>query len=119
MEARCVARYIRMSPRKVRIVADLIRGREVDDAQNVLHFSPKAASRPLEKALRSAVSNLLSADEASKVDSDDLYVREIRVDGGYTLRRFRAGSMGRANRIRKRTCHVSVVVAESSERKEA
>jgi large subunit ribosomal protein L22 len=113
MEARAVARYIRMSPRKVRIVANMIRDKEVDDALNALHFSPKAASRPIEKVLRSAVSNMLNVEGvSSKVSPEDLYIKEIRVDEGFTLRRFRAASMGRASPIRKRTCHIHVVVAE-------
>ncbi len=117
MESRCIAKFIRMSPRKVRIVADLIRGVGVDEALNILHFNPRLASKPLEKALRSAVANLLNKEEASKIDSDDLYVKELRVDEGYTLRRYRAGSMGRASRIRKRTSHISIVVAELEDRK--
>lgn len=116
MESRCVAKYIRMSPRKVRLVADLIRGKGVDTAINILHFNPRVASRPLEKALRSAVANLLNSEEASKIESEDLYVKEIRVDKGYTLRRYRAGSMGRAGRIRKRTSHISIVIAEQAEK---
>ena len=119
MESRCLAKYVRMSPRKVRVVADLIRGQGVDEALNILHFSPKAASRPLEKALRSAVANLLNDEEASKIDSDDLYVKEIRVDGAYTLRRYRAGSMGRASRIRKRTSHILIVIAELEGQKQS
>ncbi len=112
MEARAIAKWIRMSPYKVRRVAKLVRGKAVNDAINILHFSNTAASEPLEKALRSAVANLVNSEEASKVSPEDLYVKELRVDGGYTLKRFRAASMGRASRIRKRTCHISVVVAE-------
>jgi len=113
MEAMAIAKYIRMSPRKARIVADMVRGKEVDHALNILHFSPKLASRPIEKVLRSAVSNVLNVEGASaKVSQEDLFVKEIRVDDGFTLRRFRAASMGRASPIRKRTCHIQVVVAE-------
>jgi large subunit ribosomal protein L22 len=112
MEARAKAKYIRMSPRKVRRVADLIRGKNVGEAINILHFTPKAASDPIEKVLRSAVSNMLNLEGSSKVDPDDLFVKEIRVDEGVTLKRFRAASMGRAVRIRKRTSHISVTVAE-------
>lgn len=112
MEARAKAKYLRMSPRKVRRVADLIRGKNVGEAINILHFTPKAASEPIEKVLRSAVSNMLNLEGSSKVDPDDLFVKEIRVDEGVTLKRFRAASMGRAVRIRKRTSHVSVTVAE-------
>ena len=115
MEAKAVAKYIRMSPRKIRRVADLIRGKNVGDALNILHFSKKAASMPLEKTLRSAVSNILNIEGSSKVDPDDLYIRELRVDEGITLRRFRAASMGRAVRIRKRTSHITIKVAELEE----
>ncbi len=114
MEARAIARYVRMSPRKVRRVVDLIRGKNVGDAINILHFTPKSAAEPIEKVLRSAVSNMLNIEGSSKVDPDDLYVKEIKVDGGVTLRRFRAASMGRAVRIRKRTSHITVIVAEEN-----
>jgi large subunit ribosomal protein L22 len=113
MEARAIARYVRMSPRKARRVIDLVRGKEVDEAINVLHFTRKRAALPIEKALRSAVANMVNnSKDAKKVNSDDLYVKTAFVDGGYTLKRFRAGSMGRASRIRKRTCHITVVVAD-------
>ena len=115
MEAKAVAKYIRMSPRKVRRVADLIRGKEVGDALNILHFTRKAASEPLEKTLRSAIANMLNLEGSSKVDPEELYVKEIRVDEGVTLRRFRAASMGRAVRIRKRTSHISIKVAQIEE----
>lgn len=119
MEGRCIARYLRTSPRKMRQVADLIRGRGVEDALNILHFSPKAPSRPLEKALRSAVANLMNSDEGAKVSPEELFVKEIQVNAGFTLRRYRAGSMGRATRIRKRTCHVIIVVAAAAEKTSA
>ncbi len=115
MEARAVAKYVRMSPRKARRVADLIREKNIGDAINILHFTHKAASTPIEKVLRSAVSNMLNIEESSKVDPDELFVKEVRVDEGITLKRFRAASMGRAVRIRKRTCHITVTVAEQSE----
>jgi large subunit ribosomal protein L22 len=114
MEAKAIAKYIRMS-RKIRRVADLIRGKNVGDALNILHFTRKAASMPLEKTLRSAVSNMLNIEGSSKVDTDDLFVKEIRIDEGVTLRRFRAASMGRAVRIRKRTSHITIKVAELKE----
>jgi len=115
MEAKAIAKYIRMSPRKIRRVADLIRGKDVGEALNILHFTRKSASRPLEKTLRSAVSNMLNLEGSSKVDPDELYIKEIRVDEGITLRRFRAASMGRAVRIRKRTSHITIKVAELKE----
>jgi large subunit ribosomal protein L22 len=115
MEAKAIAKYIRMSPRKIRRVADLIRGKNVGDALNILHFTRKAASMPLEKTLRSAISNMLNIEGSSKVDPDDLYIKELRIDEGITLRRFRAASMGRAVRIRKRTSHITIKVAELEE----
>ena len=114
MQARAMAKYIRMSPRKIRRVADLIRGKNVGDAINVLHFTQKSASEPIEKLLRSAVSNMLNVEDSSKVDPDELFVKEIKVDEGVTLKRFRAASMGRAVRIRKRTSHISITVAEQN-----
>jgi large subunit ribosomal protein L22 len=115
MEARAIAKYIRMSPRKVRRVADVVRGKNVGEAINILHFMQKSASRPLEKVIRSAVSNMLNIESSSKVDPDELFIKEIRIDEGITLKRFRAASMGRAVRIRKRTSHISVTVAEQVE----
>lgn len=102
-----------MSPRKIRRVVDLIRGKQVDEALNILHFSPKAASVPLEKALRSAIANRMDIGERSKVRSEDLIISEARVDAGITLKRIRAASMGRAMRIRKRTSHITLVLADS------
>ena len=113
MEAIAQAKFIRMPPRKVRRVADLIRGRNVDDAINILHFTPKAAAGPLEKALRSAVANLVNnLDSAGKIDPESLVVKEVKIDGGATMKRFRAASMGRVSRIRKRTSHISITVGD-------
>ncbi len=112
MEAKAVAKYVRMSPRKIRRVAELIRGKNVGEAINILHFTRKDATVPLEKVVRSAVANMLNVEGSSKVDPDMLYIKELRVDEGVTLRRFRAASMGRAVRIRKRTSHITVKVAE-------
>ena len=111
MEAKAAAKYIRMSPRKVRQVVDLIRGKSVETAINILHFTPKRGSVPVEKVLRSAVANALNKEEGSKLNPDDFYVRSISVDQGPTMRRYRPGPMGRANIIRKRSCHISVVVS--------
>jgi len=112
MEAKAVARYIRMSPRKVRQIVDLIRGRSVEEAINLLHFTPKRASVPVEKLLRSAVANAMNIDEASRLDADDLFIKEIMVDQGPTMRRYNPGPMGRASIIRKRSCHISVTVSD-------
>lgn len=113
MEARAVAKYVRLSPRKARQVIDLVRGNRVDEALNVLHFTRKAAARPIEKTLRSAVSNLLNTDGASKVDPENLIVKEAYVDQGFGFRRFRAASMGRAMRMKRPTCHITIVVGDT------
>jgi large subunit ribosomal protein L22 len=112
MQARAIAKYVRMSPRKVRLVVDQIRGQNVNDAIAVLQFSKKAAAEPVGKTLRSAVANARNkAEEGGDVlDVDELFVREAFVDEGPTLRRWRAAAMGRAAPIRKRTSHITVVV---------
>jgi large subunit ribosomal protein L22 len=112
MEAIAKARHVRMSPRKVRLVIDQIRGKSVNEAYQLLMFSTKFAAEPVEKALRSAVANaqVKSQDEGSMLDVDDLYVREAYVDEGPTLKRWRARAQGRASPIRKRTSHITVVV---------
>ncbi len=110
MEARAVAKYVKISPRKARQVIDLVRGVAVDRALNVLHFTPNRAALPIEKALRSAVANMLSREHESKVEPESLFVKEAFVDMGFSLRRFRAASMGRAMRIKRPTCHITVVV---------
>ena len=94
----------------MRRVVDLIKGRNTDDAINVLHFSRKNAATHIEKTVRSAVANLLYVKPGA--DSHGLYVKEVFVDGGPVLKRARAGSMGRRNMIRRRTSHITVVVAE-------
>jgi large subunit ribosomal protein L22 len=112
MEAKAIARQVRMSPRKVRLVVDQIRGRSVNDAYAVLQFSKKSAAEPVGKTLRSAVANAQVKGEGvgEVVDVDELIVREAFVDEGPTLQRFRAAAMGRAAPIRKRTSHITVVV---------
>jgi large subunit ribosomal protein L22 len=112
MEARAIARYVRRSPRKVRQVVDLIRGKQVDQALNILHFSPKAAAKPIEKTIRSAVANILNNEGASKVEPEQLLIKEAHVDKGFAFRRFRAASMGRAMRMRRPTCHITIVVSD-------
>lgn len=109
MEARSKLRYLRMSPRKVRLVADLVRGRSAEEAIRTLRFTRKAASRPLKKLIESAVAN---AENNHGLDIDTLWVKEIWVDEGPTLKRYRPRAQGRAFPIHKRTSHVSVVLAE-------
>lgn len=101
--------YLRMSPQKVRLVVDLIRGRAVEEALNILTFSPKAAARPLGKLLKSAVAN---ADQKGGLDLDKLVVKTAYVDEGPTWRRWLPRAQGRATRIRKRTSHVTIILGE-------
>ena len=112
MKARAIARYVRMSPRKVRLVVDQIRGKSVNEAYAILQFSKKAAAEPVGKTLRSAVANAQdrSQDEGDLLDVDDLIVQAAFVDEGATLRRWRARAQGRASPIRKRTSHITVIV---------
>ena len=111
MGPQATLRWLRMSPRKVRLVVDTIRGEDVEKALNVLHFSPKAASKPLAKLLQSAVAN---AEVKGDLDLDKLYVYKAIVDEGSTWRRFRPRAQGRATRIRKRTSHITLELAERS-----
>ncbi len=109
MEARAVARYVRMSPRKARDVVDLIRGKSVSDAQAILRFTPRAAAEVVEKVLDSAVAN---AERNLHVKRDDLVVATTYVDEGPTLKRIRPRAHGRAFRINKRTSHITVIVKQ-------
>ena len=110
MEARAIHRYIGTSPRKMRLVVDLIRGKSVDDALHILHYSPHAASRVAEKVVRSAVANLQNKDGAGRVEPDQMTVREVFVDVGMTVKRISPAPMGRGFRIRKRSNHLTVIV---------
>lgn len=111
MEAKAIYRFIGSSPRKMRLVIDLIRGMSVDKALEVLHFQPKHASNDALKVLRSAVSNLINKDDSTRVEPGDMYVKEVFVNQGPTMKRISPAPMGRAYRIRKRSCHLTVVVA--------
>jgi len=98
------------SPRKMRLVADLVRGEKIDRALNILRFSQKEASRKLEKLLLSAINNWEQKNEGGNLEEAGLFVKEIRVDGGTMLKRIRTAPQGRANRIRKRSNHVTIVL---------
>ncbi|TCK68578.1 LSU ribosomal protein L22P [Winogradskyella wandonensis] len=98
------------SPRKMRLVADLVRGEKADKALQILRFSQKEASRRLEKLLLSAIANWQAKNEDADIEEANLFVKEIRVDGGSMLKRLRPAPQGRAHRIRKRSNHVTVVV---------
>ena len=110
MEARAVAKYVRVSPRKVRLVMDEIRGKKVGDALNWLAFSPQKGAFLLKKLIHSAVAN---AENRADVDVDALYIKRVFADEGPTLKRFRPRAMGRATKIRKRTSHLTVVLDEA------
>ena len=110
MESKAIARYIHQSPFKVRKTLDSVRGMNVEDALNYLHFSTEKASKVIEKTIRSAVSNLLNENENADVDQNSLKLQEAYVDGGPVMKRFRAASMGRASRLRRPTSHLTVVI---------
>jgi large subunit ribosomal protein L22 len=112
MEAKSVNRYVGTSPRKMRLVVDLIRGKGVEEALSMLHFVPKHAAKTAEKVLRSAISNYQNKDEAGRVDTATLYVKSAFVNGGPTAKRVLPAPMGRAFRIRKRSNHITIVIAQ-------
>ncbi|MFZ5975391.1 MAG: 50S ribosomal protein L22 [Bacillota bacterium] len=101
------ARFVRISPRKVKIVIDLIRGKSVAEAQAILMYTPKAASPIVEKLLRSAVAN---AENNMDLNRDSLYVAEVFADQGPTLKRYMPRARGSASRIRKRTSHITIIL---------
>ncbi|MGO2101710.1 MULTISPECIES: 50S ribosomal protein L22 [Psychroflexus] len=102
------------SPRKMRLVADLVRGKKVNDALNLLKFSTKEASGRVEKLLLSAISNWQQKNEDQDIETADLYVKEIKVDSGSMLKRLRPAPQGRAHRIRKRSNHVTLILGENN-----
>ena len=111
MNSQARLRHLRIAPRKVRLVADLVRGKPVGQALAILKYTPKAASKPMEKLLKSAIAN---AEDVSKgqIDVDKLYVSALQVDQGPTLRRFMTRAQGRATRLNKRTSHITLVLAD-------
>jgi ribosomal protein L22 len=116
MRVRSQAKWVRTSARKARLVLDHIRGRSVPEARTILAFTPRAAATDIEKVLRSAVAN---AESAHGLDGDELVVEAAFADEGPTLKRWKPRARGRVNRIRKRTCHVTIVLAEVPEQQTA
>ena len=112
MEAKAVEKFIRISPRKLRYVADAIRTKKVDDAVDLLTFTTKKAALIIKKAVQSAASN---ATENHKMNEDDLVVAKIFINEGPILKRFRPRARGRATKIRKRTSHLTVIVSDGRE----
>ena len=110
IQVRAQAKWVRMSARKARLVLDHLRGRSVPEARTILAFTPRAAAREIDRVLASAVAN---AESAHGLDGDELIVLEAFADEGPTLKRWRARARGRVNRIRKRTCHITLIVSEN------
>ncbi len=109
METRAMTRFFRVAPRKVRLVVDQIRGKEVESALNILKFTPKRAAGIVTKVLRTAIAN---AENTQSVDVDRLYVKRVTVDEGGMWKRFMPRAQGRATRIRKRLSHITIVIDE-------
>jgi large subunit ribosomal protein L22 len=109
MEAKAIARYVRIAPRKVQLVVDLIRGKKVGEAVAILRHTPKSASPILEKLLNSAIAN---AEHNNSLDPNKLVISQAFVGQGPTMKRFRPRAMGRASAIHKRTSHITLVVSE-------
>lgn len=112
MQAKATAKSVRIAPRKVRLVVDLIRGKDVNEAAAILRFTKRGASPVVEKVLNSAIAN---AEHNYEMDPDNLVVSEAYVDEGVTLKRFRPRAQGRASRINKRTSHITVILTEKKE----
>jgi len=109
MEVKAVAKYIRVSPRKIRLLMDEIRGKKVEEALNLLIFAPQKGAPILRKVVNSALAN---AGQYPDIDVDSLFIRRVFANEGPTLKRFRPRAMGRATRIRKRSCHLTVILDE-------
>jgi len=109
MEVRARLRFVRIAPRKARLVADLIRGKGSEEALNILTFTKKAAAKILIKLLKSAIAN---ATQKKTIDIDRLYIKKIAVDQGPTMKRYQPRALGRATMVRKRTSHITIVLDE-------
>jgi large subunit ribosomal protein L22 len=113
MQSKAIAKHQRIAPRKARLVIDLIRGKSVEQARSIVKFSTRDASETVEKVLNSAVAN--AEHKEDHVKAEHLYIAEAFVDEGPTLKRIRAGAKGMANRINKRTCHITIVLDKIKE----
>ena len=114
MEAKAKARFVRVTPQKARRVVDLIRGKQAGEAVAVLKFAPQAAAEPVLKTVQSAVANAVEGAKrnSERLDESDLFISEVFVDEGPTLKRFHPRAQGRASQILKRTSHITVVVTQ-------
>ncbi|MBF89347.1 MAG: 50S ribosomal protein L22 [Candidatus Marinimicrobia bacterium] len=114
MDAVAKSRFVRQSAKKVRKTLGLIRGQGVETALNLLHFAPQKSSGIIEKTINSAVANYIQSFSSDSPDTDDLIIKEVFVDEGPTMRRFRPASMGRSSRIRKRSSHITVIISSKN-----
>lgn len=110
-----IKRYLRISPRKIRLVVDLIRGKNVAEAFGILKYTTKSASKDVERVLRSALSNLENKKDKGKVDPENVIIKRAFVDQSVTLKRILPAPMGRAYRLRKRSAHITILVEEKPE----
>lgn len=110
MEAKAIKRYIPTSPRKMRLLVDLVRNKSVEDGLNILHFSKKHPAKVIEKTILSAYSNLIRKLDTGRLDKKDVMIKEAYVDGGPVLKRMMPAPQGRAYRIRKRSAHLTLIV---------
>ena len=115
MEARAKRKYVRSSPRKMRIVADVVRGKNVQEALSTLHFLPQKAARTVERTIQDAYANLRDQNQDERIDDDALIVKTIMVDEAPFLKRFQPVSRGRAHPILKRSSHLTVIVGTPAE----
>ena len=111
LQAKAVQKYLRRSPRKVRLLADQVRGQNFEDAIQLLQYSKRGAAAEVSKVIKSAAANLRDQNQEERIDDSQLYVKTIFVDEGTTLKRIKPAAMGRANPIRKKTSHITVIVA--------
>jgi large subunit ribosomal protein L22 len=114
-EAKAVQRHLRKAPRKIRLVADAVRGERVDRALKRLEFTKKGTAEDVAKVIMSAAANLRDKFEEERLDNDMLYIKKITVDEGVTLKRIQPRAMGRANRINKHSSHITVIVARQED----
>jgi large subunit ribosomal protein L22 len=115
LQARAVQKHLRKSPRKVRLVVDTVRGEKVNRALKKLEFINKATAPDVAKVIKSAAANIRDKFQEERLENEDLYIKEIYVDEGATLKRIQPAPMGRAHPINKRSCHITVVVAKKEE----
>ena len=114
MESKAMTRYIHQSPRKLRKTLNIVRGRTVGDALNILHFSPQKSALIIEKTIRSAIANMMQIVDDVNMNPEKLDIKEAFVNGGPVMRRFRAASMGRAARLRRPTSHLTIVLTDNN-----